>query len=59
MMQVTRELYARFLSAVNSNFSRFRGRKYAQIALDDVLIYFAIRGFNDYDILWIGKNDSE
>ena len=57
MQEVSEELYARFISAVNSNFKRFEGRKYAEIAIGNLLFYFRIIAFNDYDILWVGENN--
>ena len=57
MEEVSEELYARFVSAINTNFKRFENRKYGEIAIGEVLFYFRINAFDDYDILWVGENN--
>ena len=54
-MRIDREKYARFLSVVNTNYRKFRNKKFAYIILDDEVIYFRNFGFNDYEIIEIGE----
>ena len=47
--------YARFVSAVNTNYARFKDRKFAYIVIDDMVYYFRNYEFGDYEILEIGE----
>ena len=55
-MEISEEQYARFVSAVNTNYSRFEGKDYAYIAIDDKIYLFRNYEFNVYKIIRIGEN---
>lgn len=57
MKEIPKGLYARFLRAVNSNYARFKNRTFAEIAIDDVIIYFQIHEFNGHNFLRVGENN--
>ena len=41
--------YARVMSAINTNFSRFKGKEKGVMAIGDYLYYFNVNGFDDYN----------
>ena len=55
-MNISREEYARFISAVNTNYSWFRNIDYPYIAIDDKIYLFRNYGFGEYEIIWVGEN---
>ena len=57
MDEVSEEQYARFVSAVNTNFRRFEGLEFAYIAVDELVYFFRIIEFDDYVIVKVELNN--
>lgn len=51
MIRLTAAQYARFKSAVNSNFGRFEGKHMADIMVGDDYYVFIIDEFDEYEIV--------
>lgn len=47
-IKLQRAEYARVMSAINTNFSRFKGRDKGLMAVGSYLYYFYINDFDDY-----------
>ena len=56
MEEVSETQYARFVSAVNTNFRRFQGKEFAYISVDELVYYFKIIEFGDYEIIKVEIN---
>ena len=52
-MYVTQEEYAKFMHYVNAVYhSKFKGKKFGQIFIDNIYYRFEIIEFNEYNIIY-------
>ena len=56
MKYIPKAEYAKLIHEINTNYSRFKTKKFVLVPIDDKLYYIRINQFNDYDILWVGDN---
>ena len=56
MKYIPKAEYAKLINEINTNYSRFKTKKFVLVPIDDKLYYIRINQFNDYDILWVGDN---
>ena len=56
MIKLTKEEYARFMTAVNTNYYyRFANKDFGRIVVDTKIYSFRIYEFGEYEIIWTGE----
>lgn len=56
MVKLTKAEYARFMSAVNTNYyDRFVNKDFGRIVIDTKIYSFRIYGFSEYEVIWAGE----